>query len=157
MRRIDPSAFDTRLCSTPGCPNEVSLTDLRAGAAAGKPGECGECQRGEGIAFRIAERAAGVTGREPEPEEPEPPRAPRRAVARTGQPTGEQLTPAEMRVLTSAAAVLDAAGTADRLGVTVSTVRAHTKRILRKLGARNQAHAVAIALRTRVLEQGAAA
>lgn len=155
MKRIDPSAFDTRLCVTPGCPNEVSLAELRAAAAAGKPGECGECLRGEGIAFRIAHRAAGAPAQEPEQERPRG-RGSRRVVARTGQPTGEPLTPAELRVLACAAAGLDGASAAEHLGVSVWTVRAHTKRILRKLGARNQPHAVAIAIRTRLIEQDTA-
>jgi DNA-binding NarL/FixJ family response regulator len=44
------------------------------------------------------------------------------------------------------------ARTAKRLGVSAETVRTHTKAILARLGARDRAHAVAIALRRALIE-----
>jgi DNA-binding NarL/FixJ family response regulator len=57
---------------------------------------------------------------------------------------GIYLTPSERLVLDAAAAGLSVQETADKLGIGKETVRDQRKTTLRRLGARNMTHAVAI-------------
>jgi DNA-binding CsgD family transcriptional regulator len=57
------------------------------------------------------------------------------------------LTPREREVLTLVAAGADLAQIADELTISVTTVRTHHRNALQKLGARNRAHAIAMAMR----------
>lgn len=65
--------------------------------------------------------------------------------ARPGQP----LTPRELQVVTAMANGHGNAQIADDLGLVVNTIKSHSSRIYRKLGARDRAHAVALAIATR--------
>lgn len=56
------------------------------------------------------------------------------------------LSPREREVLTLIAEGMTAEAVGERLGVSVETVRTHTRNAIRKLGARNRMHAVALAL-----------
>ncbi len=56
------------------------------------------------------------------------------------------LSPREREVLTLMAEGLTAEGVAARLAVGVETVRTHVRNAIRKLGARNRVHAIALAL-----------
>lgn len=53
-----------------------------------------------------------------------------------------QLSPREREVLALMAQGLTAEGVGDRLGVSVETVRTHTRNAIRKTGARNRVHAI---------------
>lgn len=66
-----------------------------------------------------------------------PPRAAGRAPA---------LSPREREVFQLMAEGHTAAAVGDRLGVSVETVRTHVRNVVRKLGARNRVHAIAMAL-----------
>lgn len=61
----------------------------------------------------------------------------------TAAPAAE-LTRRELDVLRLAAAGLTDQQAADRLGVSVNTVKVHAKRLLRRLGAANRTQAVAL-------------
>ena len=65
-----------------------------------------------------------------------------------------RLTPRELEVMALLAEGLAAAEIADRLVITERTVAKHLEHILAKLGARNRAQAVAVALRGDVLGAG---
>ena len=62
------------------------------------------------------------------------------------------LSEREREVLTWAARGKLAAETAKILGITTRTVNKHTQTAFRKLGAANRTHAVALALRKRLIE-----
>jgi len=66
-------------------------------------------------------------------------------LARSRHPLGE-LTPREREVLDEVLLGLDNRGIAARLCISEDTVKSHIKAIFRKLGARDRAHAVALAL-----------
>lgn len=65
---------------------------------------------------------------------------------------GMSLTPAELRVLAFAAQGWREKQTAAALHLNIETVKSYSKQARRKLGARNTAHAVAIAYRAGLLE-----
>jgi len=64
---------------------------------------------------------------------------------------GDDLTEREMEILVLAADGDTAAETGDRLFLSVETVKGYRKKIIAKLEARNMAHAIAIAFRTRLI------
>ncbi|MGW4116197.1 LuxR C-terminal-related transcriptional regulator [Actinosynnema sp. NPDC004786] len=64
---------------------------------------------------------------------------------------GEPLSPRQTEVLELIAAGLASADIAESLELSVETVRTHVKAILRRLGARDRAHAVSIAFRSGLL------
>jgi DNA-binding NarL/FixJ family response regulator len=64
---------------------------------------------------------------------------------RAGGPTS-QLSPREREVLHKMADGATAEAVADALGLSVETVRTHVRNAIRKLGARNRVHAIALAL-----------
>lgn len=64
---------------------------------------------------------------------------------------GEPLSPRQTEVLELIAAGLASAAIAESLELSVETVRTHVKAILRRLGARDRAHAVSIAYRSGLL------
>lgn len=70
--------------------------------------------------------------------------------------TGTPLTPRERQVLALLAQGLEASDVADRMTVTLDTVKCHSLRARRRLGARNTTHAVALAIATRQLPAGVA-
>ncbi|SRR6266540_1890527 len=71
----------------------------------------------------------------------------------TGSPRGRPtLTRRQRQILQLYADGQSTAKVAKRLGLSAETVRTHTKAILSRLGARDRAHAVAIALRTALIE-----
>ena len=61
------------------------------------------------------------------------------------------LTPREAEVLRLMAEGAGTAEIADRLFISVATVRTHTQNILKKLDAHSQAQAVSLALRNRII------
>ena len=64
-----------------------------------------------------------------------------------GTPGGaSQLSPREREVMRKMAAGGTAEAVADDLGLSVETVRTHVRNAIRKLGARNRVHAIALAL-----------
>ena len=67
-------------------------------------------------------------------------------------PDKAPLSPREREVLTWAARGKLASETAQILGIAARTVDKHTQAAFRKLGAVNRTHAVAIALRERLIE-----
>lgn len=64
---------------------------------------------------------------------------------------GNPLTARELEVLQLIAEGMTAERIARRLNVSVSTVRTHTYRLLRKLNARDRAHAVALSFQMSLL------
>jgi DNA-binding NarL/FixJ family response regulator len=72
------------------------------------------------------------------------------AAGRTGR--GSALTRRQREILQLYADGQSTARVAKRLGLSAETVRTHTKAILARLGARDRAHAVAIALRSSLIE-----
>lgn len=73
-------------------------------------------------------------------------------MSRTPQPrAGTPLTVTQLRILSLLAEGLTRAEIGDELHVAETTVREHTRRIRSALGARNAAHSVALAIRTRQL------
>ena len=75
------------------------------------------------------------------------PRVDRRATPREGGPP-PRLSPREREVLALTATGLTAEDVGTQLGVSVETVRTHTRNAVRKLGARNRLHAVVLASRS---------
>ncbi|MGH3620877.1 MAG: response regulator transcription factor, partial [Sciscionella sp.] len=71
--------------------------------------------------------------------------------ASTTLPSRQPLSPREYEVLRLIAEGLENQAIGKTLFVSVETVRTHVKSILRKLHARDRAHAVAVAFRTGVL------
>lgn len=65
---------------------------------------------------------------------------------------GPELTPRQRETLQHYADGRSTAEVAERLGVTTETVRTHTKGLLARLEARDRAHAVAIGLRSSLIE-----
>ncbi|MFG6444567.1 response regulator [Microbacterium sp. P07] len=87
--------------------------------------------RGEGVLDpRVTRRALELLTREPEPAAPS---------------TIGGLTPREAEVLDAMADGFSNAQIAERLRITVPTVKTHVSSVLAKLGARSRSHAVAIA------------
>ena len=74
------------------------------------------------------------------------------ATDRAGQLNGPTLTRRQRQILQLVADGHSTSGTAKRLGLSAETVRAHTKAILARLGARDRVHAVAIAIRSSLIE-----
>jgi DNA-binding NarL/FixJ family response regulator len=73
--------------------------------------------------------------------------------ARNGDPgNGLTLTRRQRQILQMIANGHSTAATARRLGLSAETVRTHTKAILARLGARDRAHAVAIGLRSSLID-----
>jgi DNA-binding NarL/FixJ family response regulator len=66
--------------------------------------------------------------------------------------TGSSLTRRQRQVLQLLADGLSTDGAAKRLGLSAETVRTHTKATIRRLDARDRAHAVAIALRSGLID-----
>lgn len=66
--------------------------------------------------------------------------------AAEGSPPRGALSPREREVLTLVATGADAQRVADELTISVATVRTHARNALQKLGARNRAHAIALAM-----------
>jgi DNA-binding NarL/FixJ family response regulator len=62
------------------------------------------------------------------------------------------LTPREREVLALIAAGMTSPEIADTLRLSVATVRTHSRNLMRSLGARTRAEAVAIALRNRYID-----
>jgi DNA-binding NarL/FixJ family response regulator len=83
--------------------------------------------------------------------------APRGKLKRWPGPTQQPLSRREFQVLQLIADGLENLAIAKILFVSVETVRTHVKSILRKLGARDRTHAVAVAFRTGVLSAAPAA
>ena len=65
---------------------------------------------------------------------------------------GSALTRRQRQILQLYADGQSTARVAKRLGLSAETIRTHTKAILSRLGARDRAHAVAIALRLSLIE-----
>jgi DNA-binding NarL/FixJ family response regulator len=70
----------------------------------------------------------------------------------TGRPRRPSLTRRQRQILQLYADGKSTAKVAQSLGLGAETVRTHTKAILSRLGARDRTHAVAIALRTALIE-----
>lgn len=68
------------------------------------------------------------------------------------QPLSRSLTEREKEVLSLIAAGADRQEIADELTISVATVRTHVRNLLRKLGARNRAHAIALATQHGLIE-----
>jgi DNA-binding CsgD family transcriptional regulator len=68
------------------------------------------------------------------------------------EPLSRTLSPREQEVLSLIAVGADRQGIADELTISVATVRTHVRNLLRKLGARNRAHAIALAMQHGLLE-----
>lgn len=62
------------------------------------------------------------------------------------------VSPRERQVLTLIAAGADVRQVADELSISTSTVRTHVRNTYRKLGARNRAHAVALAVKLGLIQ-----
>lgn len=75
------------------------------------------------------------------------------AQAQTAQRTLEQLTPRERDVLRALTAGLDNQGIADRLSLSVATVRVHVVQLLRKLEVDSRLQAALLAVRHGVVDQ----
>ncbi len=63
-----------------------------------------------------------------------------------------RVTPRQRQILQMFANGLSTADAAKRLGLSTETVRTHAKASLSRLGARDRAHAVAIALRSSLID-----
>jgi two-component system NarL family response regulator len=72
--------------------------------------------------------------------------------AASERPRGRALTRRQVQILQLYADGHATAGVAKRLGLSAETIRTHTKAILARLGARDRAHAVAIAMRASLIE-----
>lgn len=59
-----------------------------------------------------------------------------------------QLSPREREVMSAMAEGATAEGAATQLGVSIETVRTHVRNAIRKIGARNRVHAIALALQS---------
>ena len=66
----------------------------------------------------------------------------------------EPLTSKEVRVLHWVAEGLDSAEVGERMHISEHTVKSHVHHILKKLGARNRPHAVALAIKAGSLPMG---
>lgn len=144
MKRIEPSAFDTKLCRTPNCPEELDAAARRVGRHAGL---CKECRGGKGvhaIAHALAREMVAESLR------PLPNRRPRNAGFARDR-AGEPLSPAELLVLRGIACGLDNAEIGVALAKSEQTVKSQVRSLLLKLEARNRAHAVARAMRNGLL------
>ncbi len=89
------------------------------------------------------EREVGTAAR-PRPAQPQPMR-------RSVQP---QVTPREAQILSWVREGKNNAEIGEALGISALTVKNHIQKILRKLGASNRAHAVAMAMQMRLLDEG---
>jgi DNA-binding NarL/FixJ family response regulator len=78
----------------------------------------------------------------PEEEMPQPGQPP----TGTPEPTRSRLTPREREVMTLIASGAEIATIAEELTLSTHTVKTHVRHALSRLGARNRAHAIAIAL-----------
>jgi two-component system, NarL family, response regulator len=65
---------------------------------------------------------------------------------------GHSITPRQRQILQLYANGLSTENAAQRLGVSTETVRTHTKAVLARLSARDRAHAVAIGIRSSLIE-----
>jgi DNA-binding NarL/FixJ family response regulator len=79
----------------------------------------------------------------------------RRTAISAGAPPGRSLTPRELQILGLVAEGLRQQEIADRLYISSKTVSTHIEHILRKLGVRSRAQAVAVAFRDRLLDKPA--
>jgi DNA-binding NarL/FixJ family response regulator len=70
--------------------------------------------------------------------------------------TARSLSPRELEVLSLVAAGLSNGEIGGRLFIAEETVKSHVQKILSNLGARNRAHAVALAFRTGLIDPDAA-
>jgi DNA-binding CsgD family transcriptional regulator len=68
------------------------------------------------------------------------------------EPLARALSPREQEVLSLIAIGADRQGIAEELTISVATVRTHVRNLLRKLGARNRAHAITLAMQHGLLE-----
>lgn len=64
---------------------------------------------------------------------------------------GQRLSAREVQLVTAMANGLDNATIGAQLHISVNTVKSHARRVYRKLGARDRAHAVGLAIATRQL------
>lgn len=82
--------------------------------------------------------------------------APRITVMPAPRPTGDRsaLTPRELDVLRLVGAGMTTREVSVELGISPKTVENHKQRIFSKLGVQNQAHAVAVAMRSGMLSPG---
>lgn len=69
------------------------------------------------------------------------------AAVQHAEQRAERLTRAELRVVSAMSHGLNREMTADTLGISVETVKEHTKNARRKIGAKNTTHLCCIALR----------
>ena len=90
------------------------------------------------------ERDVGVT----------PPRTPPPSLA--PQPRSPRVTPREAQILSWVREGKNNQEIGIELGISALTVKNHIQKILRKLGASNRAHAVALAMQLRLLDEGKA-
>jgi DNA-binding NarL/FixJ family response regulator len=74
------------------------------------------------------------------------------ALSAVESPCSSRLSPREVQILTCIADGLSAGEVSEHLGISRKTVEGHKRRIFTKLDVQNQAHAVAIATRTGLLE-----
>jgi DNA-binding NarL/FixJ family response regulator len=91
-----------------------------------------------------SEAVAGASGAD-EPEQPA-------ATAKLAAPAVGSLAPRERQVLETLALGLSTEEVADRLGITVHTIRSHLKNVLVKLNAHSKLEAVVIALREGLID-----
>ena len=75
----------------------------------------------------------------------------------TATPSATELTDREREVLRMVGRGHSNGEAADRLGLSVETVKSHMRRVLGKLGARNRCHAVALAYELGVFTPGGSA
>jgi DNA-binding CsgD family transcriptional regulator len=69
-----------------------------------------------------------------------------------GPPPRRPLSPREQEVLSLIAVGADLQAIADELTISVTTARTHTRNALQKLGARNRAHAITLAMQAGLIE-----
>lgn len=72
--------------------------------------------------------------------------------ARNGRPGSSGLTPRQREILQLYSEGLSTSAVSARLGLGIETVRSHTKGLFARLGANDRAHAVAIGLRTALID-----
>jgi DNA-binding NarL/FixJ family response regulator len=72
--------------------------------------------------------------------------------AEPGPPPRRPLSPREQEVLSLIAVGADLQAIADELTISVTTARTHTRNALQKLGARNRAHAIMLAMQAGLIE-----
>lgn len=154
---LDPRA---QLCHTLAAHEDLSLLVLvqeahrntqylAAALAAGVHGLVLRSAEGNQISGAI--RAVYEEGRYLDPQLAPVLSAPRGKLKHWPGPTQQPLSKREYQVLRLIADGLENQSIAKILFVSVETVRTHVKSILRKLGARDRTHAVAVAFRTGVL------